>query len=67
MPQKTVKKDGGGRFRVVEETTVADLKRDRELQPDDVVYQADTLQRVGEGDKLLPGREFGATPANDLG
>lgn len=67
MSKKTIQKDGGGKFQVMEQTTVAELKKDGEVQPDEVVYDPETMQRVGDGQQLTPGREFGTAPANSLG
>ena len=64
---KTVKKDGGGKLEATESATVAELKQSRELQADEVVYDAETMRRVAENEKLVPGREYGTAPPNDLG
>ena len=64
---KLILYDGGGKFEVQEVTTVVQLKAEKELQHDEVVYDAQSLNTLGPKDKLIPGKKYGRVPPNNLG
>ena len=54
-------KEGGGSFSVTRPTTTRELVERGQLEPDTVVYDADTKEAVSPDTVLDPGREFGNT------
>ena len=69
MGRLATRKAGGTRLEAKEKSSVKQLIEEGEIDADEVIYEVTPkgIQKLGNGDAVEPGREYGVVPDNDLG